>query len=221
MAVALPGRAGTVGATTARRLTARLVGSDAAPIWTPVLDTALVLLADHDLAASTFAARVAASTRADPYSVILAGLGALGGPLHGAASAPVHDLFEHARQASVPHAVGAASRDDRRVGGFGHFLYPRGDPRAVVLLEHVRKVADRTPQWRVVDEVRRLVSQRRDEEPTVDFALAALTFCAGMHREAGEAIFAIARAAGWVAHALDEYAEAPLRFRPVARYVGR
>ena len=186
-----------------------------------VVDTALVLLADHDLAASTFAARVAASTRADPYSVILAGLGALGGPLHGAASGPVHDLFTDARQSSAPHAVGAAWRDDRRVGGFGHFLYPNGDPRAPVLLDAVRKVAGRTPQWRVVDEVRRLVHDRRGDEPNIDFGVAALSFCAGMPRQSGEAMFSIARSAGWVAHAIDEYTEAPLRFRPVARYVGR
>jgi citrate synthase len=221
MAVALPGRAGTVGASTARRLTARLVAPDAVSTWTPVVDAALVLLADHDLAASTFAARIAASTRADPYSVVLAGLGALGGPLHGAAGAPVHDLFVAARQTTAAHAVGAASRDDRRIGGFGHFLYPRGDPRAVVLLDLLRKAAGRSPQWRVVDEVRRLVSSRRSEEPNIDFALAATSFCADMPRQSGEAMFSIARTAGWVAHALDEYAEAPLRFRPVARYVGR
>jgi citrate synthase len=185
------------------------------------LDAALALAADHDLAASTFAARVAASTRADPYAVVGAGLGAFDGPLHGAASRPVHRLLEEARRGRVTAAVGAALADDRRQPGFGHFLYPAGDPRGRTLLELVRAAPVAPARLALCEEVLELVRDRTGLDANVDFALAALTFCTGMRDDAGEAIFAIGRTAGWIAHALEEYGEAPLRFRPIARYVGR
>jgi citrate synthase len=214
-----------VTSTIASRLWPALTATRATPRWLAALDGALVLLADHDLAASTFAARVAASTRADPYSVVLAGLGALGGPLHGAASAPVHDLLETASTGDARVAVGerlAAGEGGSSVSqlaGFGHFLYPDGDPRAVALLDLVRAAA---PPRRVAvcEEVMSLVHERTGVPPNVDMGLAALAYCARMSREAGEAVFAIARSAGWLAHALEEYHEPPLRFRPVTHHVG-
>jgi citrate synthase len=184
------------------------------------LNGALVLLADHDLAASTFAARVAASTRADPYSVVLAGLGALGGPLHGAASAPVHDLLDAAFAGRGPAAIGELLASGGRIPGFGHFLYPDGDPRATALIDLVRSAPASRRRVEACEGVLDLVRTRTGVEPNVDFALAMLSVCNGMPRDAGEAVFAIARSAGWIAHALEEYQQAPLRFRPVTRYVG-
>jgi citrate synthase len=188
--------------------------------WIDALDAALMVTADHDLAASTFAARVAASTRADPYSVVLAGLGAFAGPFHGAASGPVRDLVETAAGGRAGPAIAAQLTADKSVPGFGHFLYPDGDPRAVAVLDAVRAAGPARHRLRVCDEVLDLTRQRTGVEPNIDFAIAALTFCTGMQRDAGEAVFAVARTAGWLAHALEEYGEAPLRFRPVTRYVG-
>jgi citrate synthase len=204
----------------AARLWPALTTARSAPRAVAALDRALVLLADHDLAASTFAARVAASTRADPYSVVLAGLGALGGPLHGAASAPVHDLLDAAVAGRGPAAIGERLASGNRLPGFGHFLYPDGDPRAAALLRAVRAASPSKRRIDACDEVLELVRNRTGIEPNVDFALATLSVCMGMPRDAGEAIFAIARTAGWIAHALEEYRQAPLRFRPVTRYVG-
>jgi citrate synthase len=220
MVDALPARRpGPAAGSVAERLWSRLTERAPTDAWIAALDAALVLLADHDLAASTFAARVAASTRADPYSVVLAGLGALGGPAHGAASAPVHDLLTATVAGRGRAAIGDRLASGDRIPGFGHFQYPDGDPRGAALLELVRAAAT-DEIGRACDELLDLVRSRTGSEPNVDFALAALSVGAAMPRDAGEAIFAIARTAGWIAHALEEYREAPLRFRPVTRYVG-
>jgi citrate synthase len=88
------------------------------------------------------------------------------------------------------------------------------------LLELVRRAGPAQQRIDVCDEILDLTRRRTGSEPNIDFALAALAFCTDMRRDAGEAIFAIARTAGWLAHAIEEYGEAPLRFRPVTRYVG-
>lgn len=185
------------------------------------LDMALALLADHGLAGSTFAARIAASVRADPYSVISAGLGVLGGPLHGAASAAVHKLYVDIEQrADVAAAVGACQRDNGAVPGFGHLVYREQDPRYGALMSQVVEAWVDDPRLQHVYRVRDLVSERSAAIPNVDLALGALTYLGGMPPHAGEVIFAIARTTGWLAHAMEEYEEQPLRFRPVARYLG-
>jgi citrate synthase len=185
------------------------------------LDVALALLSDHGLAASTFAARIAASVRADPYSVVTSGLGVIGGPLHGAASSAVHQLFaEAARLDDAPQAVGEVLRLYGRVPGFGHPLYTRQDPRYSALMTLVVEAWAHDPRLQHVYRVRDVVGARRDEFPNIDLALGAFTWLAGMAPEAGETIFAIARTAGWLAHGVEEYDEAPLRFRPRARYLG-
>jgi citrate synthase len=201
-------------------LWSRLTDRAPTPAGIEALNAALVLLADHDLAASTFAARVAASTRAHPYAVVQAGLAALEGPLHGAASDLVYGLLTDAMRSRDP--VGTISgrlRADGWVPGFGHPLYPAGDPRAAVLLE-----AAATGQSPAGDTVRAMLAamdRHSGAAPNVDFALAAFTLVHGMDADAGEAVFAVARTAGWIAHALEEYADEPSRFRPNGRYAGR
>ncbi|MFV2039863.1 MAG: citrate/2-methylcitrate synthase, partial [Acidimicrobiales bacterium] len=182
---------------------------------------ALALLADHGLAASTFGARVAASVRADPYSVVATGLGIVGGTLHGAASGAVHDVLDEAdRSGNVGLAVGEAHRRYGRNPGFGHTIYQTEDPRYHALMARVSDAWSEDARLATVHGVRDLVSERTDAVANVDLALGSLTWLAGMDRDAGEAIFAIARTAGWIAHALEEYEEQPLRFRPQARYAG-
>lgn len=187
------------------------------------LNALMVLVADHGLAASTLAARVAASVRADPYSVVATGLGTLSGPLHGAASASVHRLFaEVERPARATAVLGEFLRRESRVPGFGHTIYTDWDPRAVVLLDLIRTNAPQTQRLEVVERVLELILDRASVHvrPNVDFAIGALTFISGMDERAGETIFGVSRSAGWIAHALEEYREPALRFRPRAHYTG-
>jgi citrate synthase len=190
------------------------------------LNAALVLLADHELAASTLAARVAASTRADPYAVVSSGLGVLSGSLHGTASVPVQRLLSEVAAVDVSDLdlVGSVVSDHLRhrsqVPGFGHPLYPDGDPRAAALLELVRSPEVDPDRLAVVEAVLEVMTEGAPVPPNVDFGLAALAHVAGYDVGAGEAIFAVARSAGWIAHAIEEYAEPGNRFRARARYVG-
>ncbi|HEX4092848.1 MAG TPA: citrate synthase [Trebonia sp.] len=183
--------------------------ADAGPVarrlwerWSPLrpttarvraLDLALVLLAEHELALSTLSVRVAASARATPASCLLAGLSTLSGSLHGGAARTVHEKL----------ALG-----EPVVTGFGHPVHRHGDPRLAPLLDAVYAVA--------TERDRELIETARRAAPrplNVDFALGALTYVARMPAEAATAIFAIARIAGWIAHAAEEYDEPPLRFR--------
>jgi citrate synthase len=202
------------------RLWPRLCPDGPPPGLLDALRAALVLLADHELAASTLAARVAASVRADPYAVVATGLGAVGGALHGGASLGAETMLAAAHDAAgVPRVVGDLLRRGERVPGFGHFVYRGGDPRAGLLLAMVRRAVPASPRLAVVDSVLAEMHRRALPEPNIDFALAVLASCAGMIRGAGEAIFAVARTAGWLAHALEEYtARTPLR--PRAVYTG-
>jgi citrate synthase len=205
----------------AERLWSRLCDQRASPGLLRAVSAALVLLADHELAASTLAARVAASVRADPYAVAGTGLGAMSGALHGGASLGVETLIAAASGPDdVPRVVAELLRRGGKVPGFGHLVYRGGDPRAVVLLDLVRRAAPKSGQLAVAEAVLAEVRQKCLPAPNIDFALATLTGVAGMIRGAGEAIFAVARTAGWIAHALEAYAGGgPLR--PRAVYTGR
>jgi citrate synthase len=184
------------------------------------VDAALVLLADHELAASTVAARVAASVRADPYAVASAGLAVVSGTLHGGASLGIEDLLDEIDRADqAATVVGTRLRRGERLRGFGHRLYPDGDPRAAALLARLRAAAGGSPRMQVVESLLDAAARRGLPDPNVDLALAALAHVAGMTRGAAEAIFATARTAGWIAHALEEY-ERNTPIRPRALYTG-
>jgi len=184
------------------------------------LRVALGLLADHELAASTFAARVAASVRADPYAVVTAGLAAMGGALHGGASLRAEAMLAEARDPDhAGRVVGQRLRRGERIPGLGHLVYRRGDARAGALLDRVRAAAPGHPRLAVVEAVLAEARRRRLPEPNVDLALAALVDVAGLVTGAGEAVFAVARTVGWLAHAREEYAH-PSGLRPRARRPG-
>jgi citrate synthase len=205
----------------AERLWLKLCDRRAAPELLRALSAALVLLADHELAASTLAARAAASVRADPYAVVGTGLGAMSGALHGGASLGAETLIAAASGPDdVPRVVGELLRRGEKVPGFGHFIYRRGDPRAIALLGLVRRAAPKSGQLAIAEAVLAEVRQKSLPEPNIDFAIATLARVAGMVTGAGEAIFAVSRTAGWIAHALEAYAgDGPLR--PRAVYTGR
>jgi citrate synthase len=214
------GPAPAAGGAIAARLWAGLSPLDPGSALLGTLDAALVLLADHELAASTVAARVAASVRADPYAVVSAGLAAVSGTLHGGASLGIEALLAGIeRPGQVAGAVGERLRRGERLRGFGHRLYPDGDPRAAALLARLRTAAAGSPRLEVVEALLEATSRRGLPHPNVDLALAALAHLAAMTRGAGEAVFAVARTAGWIAHALEEYARnTPIR--PRAVYTG-
>ncbi|MEJ8653277.1 citrate synthase [Streptomyces sp. MS1.AVA.3] len=205
----------------APRLWSRLTPEPADAAVLRVLDAALVLLIDHDLAASTFAVRVAASARAHPYAIVSAGFGALDGVLHGAASGLAHRmLLEVLDRGSAAAVVADHLRAGRRVPGLGHRLYPGEDPRARTLFRLLEDVPQARPALHAARQVISTTARHAELHANVDLALAVLTVSAGMPAEAGETIFAIARTAGWIAHALEEYAEHPLRMRPSGQYHG-
>jgi citrate synthase len=216
----LPSGGSPLTATLAGRLWVRLAAGRPPPGMLGVLNAALVLMADHELASSTFAARIAASTRADPYAVVGAGLGPLAGPLHGGAGRTIRRVLE---QAAGPTGAGPALAEAMAsygmYPGFGHPLYPDGDPRARVLLDLLRSTAGDTREMRVVDAVLATAESRAPIHHNVDFALAALGFVASLPPAGEEVVVTIARTAGWLAHAIEEYGEAPLRFRPRAVFV--
>ena len=215
-----PGTSGP-GEPVAGRLWSRLCDQRASPALLRAVSAALVLLADHELAASTLAARVAASVRADPYAVVATGLGAMSGALHGGASLGAETLMAAASGPDdVPRVVAELLRRGEKVPGFGHFVYRGGDPRATLLLGLVRRAAPKSGQLAVADALLAEVRQKGLPEPNIDFAIATLARVAGMVGGAGEAIFAVARTAGWIAHALEAYT-GPGPLRPRAVYTGR
>jgi citrate synthase len=199
-----------------------LAGRPASAAQLRAMNAALVLLVDHDLAASTMAVRAAASARATPYAVASSGLGALDSALHGNASGAAAELIRlildgtDARTA-IAHTV---ARTARPAPGFGQPLYPGIDARAAILLPLVAAMPGGDSIVDAVDALTREVVSRTGRHPNVDLALAALATAAGMPADAGAAIFAVGRMAGWIAHALDEYGQQPLRLRPRGRYVG-
>ena len=219
-AAPLGGRAALGDGSIAVRLWRRLSVLDPDPGLVGVLDAALVLLADHELAASTVAARVAASVRADPYAVVSAGLATVSGTLHGGASLGIEALLDEIdRPEQAAAVVGARLRRGERLRGFGHRLYPDGDPRARFLLTRLRATAAGSPRMEAVDAVLEATTRRGLPDPNVDLALAALAHVTSMTHGAAEAIFAIARTAGWIAHALEEY-DRNTPIRPRAVYTG-
>jgi citrate synthase len=208
------------GAPIAHRLWPRLSPLPPSAARVAALDRALVLLADHELAASTLAARVAASAWADPYLVVSAGLAAAGGPLHAGASEAVRALLRDIVDGVAPAAaVGRRLRDLGAVPGFGHTVYEGPDPRAAVLLAALRRARPPQRVMRAVAAVEDIVAVDGDGSPNIDFALGAFSEAADMVPGAGEAIFVIARCAGWIAHGLEEY-EHRLRYRIRAAYTG-
>jgi citrate synthase len=172
----------------------------------------LVLVADHELNASAFAARVAASTGASLAASALAGLATLSGPRHGGATAAVRTFAAEAAQLGPRAAIANRLIEDRALPGFGHMLYGGDDPRAAALLERFTPPAE----LRVLREAVQAVAGLA---PNVDFALMAASQALRLPPDAPFALFSVARCAGWIAHAIEQGQTGAL-IRPRARYVG-
>ncbi len=203
-------------ASIAARLGARLTAS-AAVVPDAAVNAALVLLADHELATSTMAVRVAASVRSDPYDAFGAGLATLAGPLHGGASQQAYELFVVAERDGVARALNDVLRERGRLPGFGHAVYKSGDPRFDALLALAEPLL--SPERRaIVHELMALAAAHDVPLANCDLALAALSWGTDMPPDTGRTIFAVARVAGWAAHYMEELTERPLRFRARAVY---
>jgi citrate synthase len=180
---------------------------------------ALILIADHELNASAFAARVAASAGGDLYDCIAAALATLSGPRHGRACDRVEALLsEVERPERAARVVYERSRRGDAIPGFGHSVYPRGDPRAAPLLERASRLAPQSPGVRTALALVEAMREAGRAAATVDLGLIALTHALGMSAGAAVGIRAVGRAAGWVAHCLEQY-EAGFLMRPRARYL--
>ncbi|MYM93652.1 citrate synthase family protein [Duganella vulcania] len=174
---------------------------------------ALVLLADHELNASAFTVRCVASTGAGQAATLSAGLAALSGPQHGAGSTMIRAMLETALASDNIDAW--CDGRDPSVVGFSHPLYPQGDPRGACLLERMSA----WPQAGAVLAIGERVATRLGMPANADFALAAMSVVCGWPPAAGEILFALARSAGWIAHAAEQIASGSM-IRPRARYVG-
>lgn len=198
-----------------------------ATAWAPrsaraaeVIRAALIVCADHELNVSAFTARCIASAAANPYAAVLGGLAALEGTKHGGATARIEALFDELRRArDVRKSLADRLRRGDRLEGFGHPLYPDGDPRAALLLD---LLGERFPKSKDLAFARTLAAAGArviGEQPTLDFALVAVTRVLGLPSGAPLVLFSIGRTIGWIAHAIEQYAQNAM-IRPRARYVG-
>ena len=185
-----------------------------------LINTTLVLFADHELNVSTFTARCAASAGATPYGAVCAGLAALRGYKHGAANERVELLFKEVEATGdVERTIAGRLRRGEGIPGFGHAVYRDVDPRARLLLNMLE---DRFPGSKnlhlareIIDTTHRLISDRYN----IDVALTALVRVLNMPERSGMALFALGRTAGWIGHAIEQY-ERDRLIRPRAKYVG-
>lgn len=190
------------------------------PEAVPALRAALVLCADHELNASAFTARCAASAEAGPYDVVAAGLAALKGRRHGGYGERVAALLH---EAGSPEAARRTLADRLRRGeplpGFGHPLYPAGDPRGRALLDLAAEIAPESPAVELAGAVEVAARELVGEEPNLDLGLVALAGALDLPAGAPLALFALGRTLGWIGHAVEQYRTRRL-IRPRARYVG-
>ena len=189
------------------------------PAGAEVIRKALVLCADHELNVSAFAARCAASAGASPYDTVSAALATLRGRRHGGETERVSALFDETQTPGRARAVIAHRlRLGERMPGFGHPLYPAGDPRAALLLQ-LAEAAGNTAEWRLARSLANAASELLHDRPNLDFGLVALARAYRLPGPAPLILFALGRTVGWIAHAIEQYATAAL-IRPRARYTG-
>lgn len=179
------------------------------------VDVAMMCLADHELATSTLAVRIAASVRTSPYGALAAGLAVVEGALHGSAAPLAHRFIAECASEGTASVVRRYREERRPIPGFGHKVYRSVDPRHEMLLAAVRDIDASNERLRLVDEVIAEVGRVLPHPPNIDVALGALTWVAGLDPDIQ--IFAIARIAGWAAHYSEEIDERAVRFRGLAR----
>jgi citrate synthase len=203
-----------------------LTGNRPSALATRAFDVALVLHADHELNASTFAARVAAATLTDLHSAIVGAIGTLKGPLHGGANADVMRLLigvgEDAGAERIEEAIRTKLARKEKIPGFGHRVYRTEDPRATHLRRMSKELGERAGNTRWFEMSQRIEAIVRGEKklyPNVDFYSASTYYTLGIPIDLFTPIFAVSRVSGWTAHALEQYANNRL-IRPRTDYIG-
>ncbi|GAA0988419.1 citrate synthase [Acrocarpospora macrocephala] len=201
-------------------LWSRLCDRPPAEAEVKLLNATMIILADHDLASATFVARTAARAGVEPSGIVRLGIDVGSGPVKGAASLAIETLLHNLNSRDgVEAALTRRLRQGDPIPGFGHPVYPEGDTRASFILDELRKSHAGNERLATVEEVIQIQLRRGLPPPNAGFALAALTYVLGMVPGAGEAIFVLSRAAGWIAHAIEEYNSEPLE-RLQSVYVG-
>jgi citrate synthase len=200
-----------------------LFGAEPDPLFVRAMDLALILHADHELNASTFAARVTAATLADMYSAIVSAIGALAGPLHGGANEQVMKMLQTIGEPSRAEAyVSEKLEAHQKISGFGHRVYKAEDPRATHLRQMSRELGEHIGNLRWYEISRKLeeaVMKQKHLYANVDFYSASCYFTMGIPIDMFTPVFAVSRVAGWTAHVLEQYGDNRL-IRPRAEYVG-
>jgi citrate synthase len=203
-----------------------LTGTRPNALATRAFDIALVLHADHELNASTFAARVAAATLTDLHSAIVAAIGTLKGPLHGGANADVMRMLIEIGEDATPERIDAAIRSKLarkiKIPGFGHRVYRTEDPRATHLRRMSKELGERSSNTRWFEMSRlieQLVTSEKKLYPNVDFYSASTYYTLGIPVDLFTPIFAVSRISGWTAHCLEQYSNNRL-IRPRTDYIG-
>ncbi|BBH21476.1 citrate synthase 2 [Paenibacillus baekrokdamisoli] len=200
-----------------------LTGQEPDQVAVKALDQALVLHADHELNASTFAARVTVATLSDIYSGVTSAIGALKGPLHGGANEAVMVMLEEIGSfANVEPFINAKLANKEKIMGFGHRVYKNGDPRAKHLQKMSRELGKLTGNMELYEmsvKIEELVTGQKGLKPNVDFYSASVYTTLQIPRDLFTPIFAISRASGWTAHILEQYDNNRL-IRPRAEYTG-
>ncbi|TMG38250.1 MAG: citrate synthase [Chloroflexi bacterium] len=200
-----------------------LFAAEPEPIQVRAMDLALILHADHELNASTFAARVTAATLADMYSAVVSAIGALAGPLHGGANEQVMKMLQKIGEpARVEAFVTETLQAHKKVSGFGHRVYRTEDPRATHLRQMSRELGEKAGNLRWYEISRKLeevVMAQKHLYANVDFYSASTYFMMGIPTDLFTPVFAVSRVSGWTAHILEQYADNRL-IRPRAEYIG-
>jgi citrate synthase len=190
------------------------------PAAEALLNSALILCADHELPVSTFAARCVASSEATPYAVVTAGLAALGGVKHGGQVELVEVFLREVEAVGeARRAITGRLRRGEEIPGFGHSLYPEGDPRGGELLRLIGAAYPNSPAVALSGAVAAGVLELMGEHPTVDLGLVTLARALGLSPGGAIALFALGRTTGWIGHAIEQYESGSL-IRPRALYVG-
>jgi len=186
----------------------------------PILNAALIVTADHELNASSFAARVVASAGATPYGTVIAGLSALQGVKHGGYTERVEALFNEAGSIDkIQDVMRGRLRRGESLPGFGHKLYPEADPRAVVMYEMLSDSYGDTPEFQFIKKAIDVAADLIGEFPTIDILLVAVARILKLPEGSALALFALGRTIGWIGHAIEQY-ETNRLIRPRARYTG-
>jgi citrate synthase len=190
------------------------------PKGADLINTALILCADHELNVSSFTARCIASAGSTPYAVVVGGMTALQGVKHGRATERVEALLREARTPQgVAKVMAAHLKRGDRIPGFGHPLYPDGDPRGRMLLEVVERNFPKSAALAFANAASDAAMELIGDRPSIDFALVIAARALGLAADGALNLFAIGRTVGWIGHAIEQYQRNRI-IRPRARYVG-